>query len=224
MKINVILFGATGMVGEGVLLEILNHQEVESILIIVRRPSGFIHTRVKEIIHTDFFEYTSIEDQLKGYDACFFCLGTTSIGKKEIEYTLATYDLTMSAAQTLCKQNPEMIFCYVSGYGTDSSETGKSMWARVKGKTENDLMKLPFKAVFNFRPGFIKPIKGQERAFKIAQVFGLIYPLLNLLFSKFVCSMEDIGCAMIYVSTKGYSKNILENRDITKLGKILKPS
>jgi hypothetical protein len=112
----------------------------------------------------------------------------------------------------------------VSGYGTDSSETGKSMWARVKGKTENDLMKLPFKAVFNFRPGFIKPIKGQERAFKIAQVFGLIYPLLNLLFSKFVCSMEDIGRAMIYVSTKGYSKNILENRDITKLGKILKPS
>lgn len=219
MKIDVILFGATGMVGEGVLLEILNHQQVESILLIVRRPSGIIHPRVKEIIHTDFFEYTSIEDQLKGYDACFFCLGTTSVGKKEVEYTLATYDLTMSTAQTLCKINPEMIFCYVSGYGTDSTETGKSMWARVKGKTENDLMKLPFKAVFNFRPGFIKPIKGQERAFKIAKVIGLMYPILKLFLSKYVCTMEDLGRSMIYVSIKGYAKNILENHDISKLGK-----
>lgn len=222
MKIDVILFGATGMVGEGVLLEILNHQEVESILIIVRRPSGIIHPRVKEIIHHDFFEYTAIEDQLKGYDACFFCLGTTSVGKKEVEYTLATYDLTMSAAQTLCRMNPDMIFCYVSGAGTDNSEKGKSMWARVKGKTENDLMKLPFKAVFNFRPGFIKPIKGQERAFKISKVLGLIYPVLKLFFSKYVCTMEDIGRAMIYVSIKGYAKNILENHDISKLGKTFK--
>lgn len=219
MKIDVILFGATGMVGEGVLLEILNHQQVESILLIVRRPSGINHPRVKEIIHTDFFEYTSIEDQLKGYDACFFCLGTTSVGKKEVEYTLATYDLTMSTAQTLCKINPEMIFCYVSGYGTDSTETSKSMWARVKGKTENDLMKLPFKAVFNFRPGFIKPIKGQERAFKIAKVIGLMYPILKLFLSKYVCTMEDLGRSMIYVSIKGYVKNILENHDISKLGK-----
>lgn len=219
MKIRTVIFGATGMVGEGVLLEALKHKDVESVLIIVRKPSGVIHSKVTEIVHDDFFNYSTLEDQLKGYNACFFCLGTTSIGKKEKEYTRTTYDLTMGAAKVLASLNPGMIFCYVSGLGTDSSEKGSSRWARVKGKTENDLMKIPFKAVYNFRPGFIKPIKGQKKAFMIARALGLFYPVLNLFFSKYICTMEELSRAMIYVSTNVFSKHVLENKDISQLGK-----
>ncbi|QQS35907.1 MAG: epimerase [Ignavibacteriales bacterium] len=224
MKIDVILFGATGMVGEGVLLEILNHQEVERILLITRRASDFKHPRVHEIIHDDFFKYNSIEEKLKGYQACFFCLGTTSVGKNEMEYTLTTYDITISAAETLSKVNPGMVFCYVSGQGTDSTENGKLMWARVKGKTENDLMKFPFKAVYNFRPGFIKPLKGQTHAFLASKIIGIFYPVMNIFLSKYICKMEDIALSMIHVATEGYSKHILENKDITSLGKLYKSS
>src|SRR6266508_2253769 len=156
--IKAIITGATGMVGEGVLHICLNHPNVEQILVINRKPCGVQHPKLKEIIHTDFYNLSSIEDQLIGYNACFFCLGISSVGMKEADYFKVTYTLTMHVAETLSRHNPDMTFCYISGAGTDSTEKGRIMWARVKGKTENDLMKLPFRDVFAFRPGFIKPI------------------------------------------------------------------
>lgn len=217
MKIRAIVFGATGMVGEGVLDVALRYADVESVLVVGRKSCGVKHQKLREILHKDFFDYSGIEEQLKGFNACFFCLGVTSVGKKEEEYTRLTYDLTMSAARTLAKLNPEMTFCYVSGTGTDNSEKGRVMWARVKGKTENDLMKLSFKAAYGFRPGFIKPIGGQKNAYGISKVLGAGYPLLKMLFPKYVCTLEDLGLAMIGVVTMGYSTRVLENPDIAGL-------
>ena len=214
MKIKAVVFGATGMVGEGILHQCLNHPDVESVLVVGRKPCKVVHPKLKELIHKDFYDYAGIEKGLRGYNACYFCLGVTSVGKKEDEYTRLTYDLTMQAARTLSKLNPGMTFCYVSGTGTDSTEQGRIMWARVKGKTENDLMKLPFKAVYNFRPGFIKPIRGLRNAYGVSKVLGSIYPLLHLLFSNHVCTLEDLGLAMIRVTVSGYSKHALENSDI----------
>jgi uncharacterized protein YbjT (DUF2867 family) len=155
--LRAIITGATGMVGEGVLHECLQHPAVEAVLVINRKPCGVVHPKLKEIIHPDFFDLSGIQQQLKGYNACFFCLGVSSIGMKEPEYHRLTYTLTLNFAETLSKLNRDTTFCYVSGGGTDSSEKGRSMWARVKGKTENDLMKLPFKQVFAFRPGYMHP-------------------------------------------------------------------
>ncbi len=222
MKIKTIIFGATGMVGEGVLFECLNHPDIESVLVVSRRPCEIQHPKLKELIHSDFFDYAAIESDLKGYDACYFCLGVTSLGKKEPEYTRLTYDLTMAAARTLSRLNPSMTFCYISGTGTDSTERGRVMWARVKGKTENDLMKLPFKAVYAFRPGFIKPILGLKRAYGVSKVLGLTYPALKTLFPRYVCTLEDIGFAMIQSTLTGYSKRVLENGDIAELARIAK--
>jgi len=218
MKIKAIVFGATGMVGEGVLHACLNHSEVESVLVVSRRPCGVQHPKLKELIHRDFFDYSAIENQLTGYNACYFCLGVTSVGKNEQEYTRLTYDLTMQAARTLSRLNPTMTFCYVSGSGTDSTEQGRLMWARVKGKTENDLMKLAFKSVYAFRPGFIKPIRGLKNAYGVSKVLGTAYPVLRTLFPKYVCTLEDLGQAMIQVTLKEYSKRVLENVDIAQLG------
>jgi len=218
MKIKAIVFGATGMVGEGVLHACLNHSEVESVLVVSRRPCGVQHPKLKELIHRDFFDYSAIENQLTGYNACYFCLGVTSVGKNEQEYTRLTYDLTMQAARTLSRLNPTMTFCYVSGSGTDSTEQGRLMWARVKGKTENDLMKLAFKSVYAFRPGFIKPIGGLKNAYGVSKVLGTAYPVLRTLFPKYVCTLEDLGQAMIQVTLKEYSKRVLENVDIAQLG------
>ena len=217
MKIKAIIFGATGMVGEGVLLQALNHPDVESVLVVGRRACGITHSKLKEIIHNDFYNFQAIEKQLTGYNACFFCLGVSSIGMNEADYTRVTYDLTMSAAESLSKLNSEMTFCYVSGQGTDSSENGKLMWARVKGRTENDLAKLPFKAVYLFRPGFIKPSKNQKRAFKASMVIGIIYPILKVLLPKYVCTMDDLGMAMINAVKFGYENKVLENRDIAQV-------
>ena len=217
MKIKGIIFGVTGMVGEGVLLQALNHPDVESVLVVGRRACGITHSKLKEIIHNDFYNFQAIEEQLTGYNACFFCLGVSSIGMNETDYTRVTYDLTMSAAEALSKLNSEMTFCYVSGQGTDSSESGKLMWARVKGKTENDLAKLPFKAVYLFRPGFIKPSKNQKRAYKASMVIGIIYPILKVLLPKYVCTMDDLGMAMINVVKFGYKNRVLENRDIPQV-------
>ncbi|HEY6979254.1 MAG TPA: epimerase, partial [Chitinophagaceae bacterium] len=158
-KIKLIITGTTGMVGEGVLNECLQHDDVEQILSISRKPCGIINPKLKEIVHTNFYDLSSVEDRLKGYNACFFCLGS-SVGMKEKEYYRLTYDLTMYVAETLSRINHDMTFCYISGAGTDSTEKGRSMWARVKGKTENDLMKLSFKSVYNFRPGILIPTKG----------------------------------------------------------------
>ena len=219
MTIKAIIFGATGMVGEGVLHEALKDSSVESVLVIGRRPCGDTHSKLKELIHGDFFNYSTIEKNLTGYNACYFCLGVTSIGKNEQDYTRLTYDLTMQAAKTLSRLNPDMSFCYVSGAGTDRTEKGRSMWARVKGKTENDLMKLPFKAVFAFRPGYIKPTKGLKNAFTFSKAFGLLYPVWKIFLSNYMCTLEDLGIAMVEVSQRGYSKNILECVDITHLAR-----
>ncbi len=156
-KLNVIITGATGMVGEGVLHECIRHPDVENILVITRKSTGYVHPKIKEIVHEDFFNFSRLKAQLKGYNACLFCLGVTSLGKKEPEYYKLTYTLTVNFAKTLAGFNHGMTFCYISGAGTDSTEKGKIMWARVKGKTENELLKLPFKGVYNFRPGFIQP-------------------------------------------------------------------
>ena len=214
MKIKPIIFGATGMVGEGVLHEALRHPGVESVLVVGRKPCNVKHPRLKEIIHRDFFDYSVIARDLKGYDACFFCLGVTSVGKTEADYTRLTYDLTMRAARALSDLNTGMTFCYVSGTGTDSTEKGRSMWARVKGKTENDLTKLSFKAVYLFRPGFIKPTAGLKNAFTLSKVLGLLYPLWKRIFPGYVCTLEDLGLAMIASARQGYSSRILENKDI----------
>jgi uncharacterized protein YbjT (DUF2867 family) len=218
MKIKAIVFGATGMVGEGVLHVSLNHPDVESVLVVGRRSCGVNHPKLLEIIHGDFFNYTPIETQLAACNACYFCLGVSSIGMNEREYTRITHDLTMQAARTLSRFNPDMTFCYVSGMGTDSTEKGRSMWARVKGKTENDLQKLPFRGVYCFRPGFIKPIKGLKNAFTLARIMGAAYPLWKALVPRRVCTLEDLGCAMINVTERGYQSRVLECLDIARLG------
>jgi uncharacterized protein YbjT (DUF2867 family) len=216
MKIKAIITGATGMVGEGVLHECLLHPNVESVLVINRKPCEVKHEKLKEIIHKDLLDLSSIEDQLTGYNGCYFCAGVSSVGKKENEYKRITYDLTISFANTLVKLNPGMTFCYVSGVGTDSTEKGKSMWARVKGKTENDLLELPFKAAYMFRPGYIQPTKGLRNTYNMYKVAAPFYLLWKLIFSKFVTTLREIGLAMINVTLYGSSKQILECRDIVQ--------
>lgn len=223
MKIKAIITGATGMVGEGVLHECLNHPDVESVLVINRKPCGVTHRKLKEIIHKDFLDMSYIEGQLTGYNACYFCAGVSSVGKKEDEYKRLTYDLTINFAETLIRVNGErsgtMTFCYVSGLGTDSTEKGKIMWARVKGKTENDLMKLPFKDSFAFRPGFIQPIKGLKNTYKTYKILSPVIPILRKLFPKYVTTLKEIGMAMINVTRSGSEKKILECEDIICLAK-----
>ena len=189
---------------------------MEAILVINRTPCGVIHPKLKEIIHQDFFDLSSIENQLSGYNACFFCLGVSSIGMKEPEYYKLTYTLTLHVAQTLCKLNTGMTFCYISGGGTDSTEKGKSMWARVKGKTENDLMKLPFKKVFAFRPGYMQPTKGLKNTQTFYKYISWLYPFLRSFLPKYVCTLKELGLAMIH-SVDGFNKNILEVKDIIAL-------
>jgi uncharacterized protein YbjT (DUF2867 family) len=220
MKIKAIIFGATGMVGEGVLLKSLHHKDVESVLVIGRRSCKMTHDKLKELIHNDFFDYSTIEEHLKGYNACFFCLGVSSMGMIEQDYSRITYDLAMRAASTLSRLNPDMTFCYVSGTGTDSTEQGRMMWARVKGKTENHLQKLPFKSVYLFRPGLMKPVEGQKNLKPLYKAAGMLFPLWNFLSPKNVCKLDDVGLAMINAVEIGYQKQILENRDITQLAKL----
>lgn len=219
MDLNIIILGATGMVGEGVLHECLNHSDVKSVLVINRKPCEVKHERLKEIIHKDILNLSLIEDQLTGYNACYFCAGVSSVGKKEDEYKRITYDLTLNFANTLIKLNPQMTFCYVSGLGTDSTEKGRSMWARVKGKTENDLLKLPFKAAYMFRPGYIQPTKGLKNAYKAYKIFAPFYSLWKTMFPKYVTTLSEIGLAMINATLLGADKKILECKDIVKLSK-----
>ena len=218
MKIKAIITGTTGMVGEGVLHECLNHPKVESVLVINRRACNVSHPKLKEIIHDNFYDLSKIEDQLRDFNACFFCLGTTSIRKSEELYTKITYDLTKTFADTLVKLNPEMTFYYVSGSGTDSTEKGKIMWARVKGKTENYLVNL-FSKSFMFRPALILPTKGLKNTLTPYKILFPLLPVVKFLFPNYVCSLKEIGLAMINCVTKGYEKNVLEVGDIKKLGK-----
>ena len=204
------------MVGEGVLHACLQRNDVGQILILGRRPYGLVHPKVKEIIHKDIHNLGPIEDQLRGYDACFFCLGVSSVGMKEAEYTHLTYNLTMHVAETLSNINTDMTFCYISGASTDSTEKGKLMWARVKGKTENHLMKLPFKSVYNFRPGFIEPKKGLKNTLKLYTYLGWLIPIIRLITPKSILTLDQIGNAMVNVTRNGFPKNILEVSDIAK--------
>jgi hypothetical protein len=206
------------MVGQGVLRECLLDPEVESLLAIGRAATGQQHEKLQEIVHEDFCDFSPIEDTLAGYDACFFCLGVSAMGMSEQAYRRVTYDFTMSAAQTLARLNPNMTFIYVSGAGTDSSERGRIMWARVKGMTENALLQLPFKAPYVFRPAFIQPLHGIRTKTKLYGVFYALtapfFPLWKALFPKYVTTTEDLGRAMIWVAKHGAPKRVLENRDI----------
>lgn len=214
---NVIITGATGMVGEGVLHECLRSPVVEKVLVIHRRPCRVTHPKLEEIIHGDFFDLSAIAQALGGYQACFFCLGVSSVGLSEKSYHHLTHDLTLSFASTVLKHNRDMTFCYVSGMGTDSSEKGRSMWARVKGKTENDLFKLPFRNAYAFRPGIIIPTPGSRNTLKLYRYMGWLIPVLRIVAPSALCSLRDIGQAMIKAATKGYEKKVLEIRDIVAL-------
>jgi NAD-dependent epimerase/dehydratase family protein len=215
MKIKAIITGASGMVGEGALYECLQHDEVEEILVVGRRSCGYTHPKLKEIVHADLYDLSSIEDKLKGYNACFFCLGMSSVGVKEPEFYKVTYELTMHFANTLAKLNPDMTFCYISGRGTN--EQGKMMWQRVKGKTESDLMKLPFRQVYNFRPGIIKSTKELKHTLPLYKWLSWMLPIINTISPGSVVSLKQIGSAMMNATTKGYEKKILEVKDIIAL-------
>jgi len=218
---RVVLFGATGMVGQGVLRECLLDPEIESVLAVGRSPTGQRHAKLHEIVHNDFLDFSRIESQLAGYDACFFCLGVSSIGMSEERYRRLTYDITLAAARTLAKLNPQMVFIYVTGRGTDSSERGKLMWARVKGKTENDLLKLPFKAAYMFRPAGIQPLHGiRSKTGWVQAIYVGTAPLLSLLnrlTPTYMTTTEQVGRAMIKVARDGYPKPVLESDDINRI-------
>jgi uncharacterized protein YbjT (DUF2867 family) len=219
MAIKAIITGATGMVGEGVLHECLRHPDVEQVLVINRKPGGVSHPKLREIIHSDFLNLTSIESQLTGYNACFFCLGVSSVGMKEAEYRRLTYDLTLYVAQTLAQLNPGMTFCYVSGAATDSTEKENSMWARVKGATENALMRLPFKKAYMFRPGFMKPTEGLKNTLVYYKYISWLYPIGRALYPAGFSTLQELAFAMINSVRLGYEKQVLEVKDIVKLAK-----
>lgn len=218
-QIKVILTGATGMVGEGVLLECLEHPAIEQVLLVSRKPFHAKHPKLRECIVPDFLNLDEVSSQLTGYDACFYCAGVSSAGMSESEYSHITYDITIHFAETLANRNPQMVFCYVSGSHTDSSEKGRVMWARVKGRTENALLTLGFRKVYNFRPGFMKPTSGQQNIKWYYKVIGGLYPLLRLLLPGQVSTMRDVGLAMINSVLKGYPKQTLEIKDINALAK-----
>lgn len=222
---KVILFGATGMIGGGVLLECLDDPRVEAVLVIGRSSCGVHHPKITEQLHDDFFNYGALAAHFKDRDACFFCLGVSSVGMEEPQYRRLTRDLTLAAAQAMAAINKQMTFCYVSGAGTDSSERGRAMWARVKGETENALLRLPFKAAYMFRPGFIQPLRGVRSKTSWYQAFYTILrpvsPLLGRLLPGSVTTTVALGRALIQVAAAGYPKPILETRDINRLASTL---
>jgi uncharacterized protein YbjT (DUF2867 family) len=220
---KVIITGASGMVGKGVLLECLDHDSISEVLVIGRNPLGMKHPKLKELIHSDFTNFVDVKDKLLGYDACFYCLGISAAGLKEEQYKRITYDFTLALAKTLFKINPKITFNYVSGEGTDTSEKGRMMWARVKGKTENDLLNLGFKQAFMFRPGAIIPLRGIKSKTKSYQFmydyFLWLVKIIKLAAPNSVVSTTQIGLAMINSVLNGYSEKILKPKDILKLSK-----
>jgi uncharacterized protein YbjT (DUF2867 family) len=218
---KVILFGAAGMVGQGVLRECLLDPGIESVLAVGRSPTGQRDAKLREIVHDDFTDFSKIESELAGYDACFFCLGVSSVGLDEQRYRLLTYDITLAAARTLARLNPGMVFIYVTGRSTDSTEQGPMMWARVKGKTENDLLKLPFKAAYMFRPAGIQPLHGiRSKTAWVQAIYVVTAPLLTILnrvAPKYMTTTEQVGRAMIKVARDGYPRPVLESDDINRL-------
>jgi uncharacterized protein YbjT (DUF2867 family) len=218
---NVLIFGATGMVGQGVLRECLLDSGVQLVKTVGRTATGVQHPKLREVVHQDLWNYSSIAMELSGSDACFFCLGVSSAGMKEADYERVTYGITMAAAEVLSRLDPQMTFVYVSGAGTDSSEHGRTMWARVKGKTENALLRLPFKAAYMFRPGFIQPLDGIRSKTTVYRVFYIVakplLPMLRRAFPNSVLTTEQIGRAMLAVARNGAPKRILESKDIAAL-------
>lgn len=207
------------MVGEGVLHECLQHPQVEAILVVGRKPCGVSHPKLKEMLHADFFDLSAIEAQLAGYDACFFCLGVSSVGMNEADFTRMTHTLTLHFAEAVSRQNPAMTFGYISGSGTDSTEQGRIMWARVKGKTENDLMRLPFKRAYAFRPGYMHPTPGLKNTLSYYQYLSWLYPVFRAVLPGMVSTLKEMGLAMINAALYGYDKQVLEVKDITALAK-----
>lgn len=218
---KIILFGASGMIGQGVLRECLADPRVERVLAIIRQPLGRSHEKLRELVHGDFLDFSRIEGELPGYDACLFCLGVSSAGMSEADYRRITHGYTLAAAETLARVNPAMTFHYISGQGTDDSEQGRIMWARVKGETENALLRLPFRSVHLFRPGFIQPLHGirsRTRLYRIAYALARpLVPVLKRLAPDAVTTTEQLGRAMLRVAAEGYERPRLEMRDINRL-------
>ena len=215
--IRAIIFGSTGMVGEGVAHECILDDRVEKVLLINRGPAPIESPKLTELLESDFFDLSGIEDQLAGYNACYFCMGISSVGQKEADYHKITYDMTLYIASLLLKLNDDMTFIYVSGAGTDGSEQGRSMWARVKGKTENAIMNLGFRDAYAFRPGYIQPTKGLHNAYKIYSWLGFLYPMLRAIFPKYVTTLKEIGVAMINLTLQPDSNKVVECKDIVRL-------
>lgn len=219
---NVLIFGATGMVGQGVMRECLAAADVEKVLTVGRTPTGQQHPKLQELVHAEMWDYANVEAELSNFDACFFCIGVTSSGMSEQKYTHLTYDMTLSVAGTLARLNPQMVFVYVSGAGADSSETGRIMWERVRGKTENALLKLPFRGVYIFRPGMIQPVGVKSKTTSYRWFYTLTKPLLPVLRSMLpdqVLSTPQVGQAMLAAVRHGAPKRVLESPDINALSK-----
>ena len=220
MSIKAIITGSTGMIGKSMLLECLESPDVTSVLVINRQPVGLQHAKLTEIIHKDFFDLSPLKKHLTGFNTCYFCLGISAAGLSEDKYHQITYELTMNFAKTVLSLNPGIVFCYISAAGADSSEKGRIMWARVKGKTENALLAMPFKKAYMFRPGFIQPMKGvrsRTRLYNaIYAVLKYLYPLLKGL-PQYVTSSDRLGQAMLKAVLKGYDQPILESKDINLL-------
>ena len=217
MHSKVIITGATGMVGEGVLLECLQNPAVAQVLVLTRKPTGRNHPKMRELLVPDLAELSAVESQLTGYNACFFCAGVSSVGISKEEYERITHDLTLAVGRTLARLNPDLTFIYVSGVGTSSS-SGQH-WARVKGRTENELLALPFGAAYMFRPGFMKTTPGQRNVLKWYPALAWLYPVARKLAPQYVSTMQEVGRAMIHAADFGYSKPVLEVRDIVALAR-----
>lgn len=213
---KVILTGATGLVGEGVLLTILNDSRVEAILSVSRKPCGITHPKLKELLVADFLQIHEYKSELTGYDALFYCAGITSLGMTEEAYTIVTYDTPMAVAKVLLDINPNMVINHISGGHTDSTEKGKVMWARVKGKIENALAAMPFKAVYNLRPGFMKPVEGQKNIRSYYKSIHFLYPILKFCFPSYGCELKELGTAMLNITIHGFDKPVLEVKDIVR--------
>ena len=218
---NLLLFGATGMIGHGALSAALEDDRVARLLAVGRRPTSRRHAKLDELVIDDFHDYTVVEEQLADFDACLFCLGVSAAGKSEAAYRRLTYDLTLAAAETLARLNPEMTFCYVSGEGTDETGQSRQMWARVKGETENALSRLPFKDVYHFRPAYIQPTGGARSSISLYRalyaVLSPLYPVLRRLFPGYVTTTDEVGRALVEAGVAGAPERIVDSRAIHEL-------